>query len=157
MRRIPVGDPREYRCGWVDYEREQAGPGLPQKDWREEWGATMTTGLRARLVDALRKLDYETTGGDLSARSSTGPEQWADVLLSSLPDERWLKEPTPPALDFASHGRINRVELVDHRPARISPVEGTPHDRGRVYTAHEVENVVLSIQDDGRTLKVFLS
>lgn len=42
--------------------------------------------MRARLAAALREIDEETTGGDLSARSSTGPEDWADRLLS-LPAE----------------------------------------------------------------------
>jgi len=36
-RRVPDDDPRRYLAGWVDYEREQAGPGLPQVDWRTEW------------------------------------------------------------------------------------------------------------------------
>lgn len=60
-----------------------------------------------------------------------------------------LDEPIPPTLDFTSHGRINRVELIDHRPSSSKT--------GRVFTSMDVENVVLSIQDEGRTLKVFLS
>lgn len=61
----------------------------------------------------------------------------------------WLDEPCTPALDFTSHGRISRVELIDHRSSSSKP--------GRVFTTHDVEIVTLSIQDEGRTLKVFLS
>lgn len=61
----------------------------------------------------------------------------------------WLNEPCPQSVDFTSHGRINRVELIDHRTSSSKP--------GRVFTSMDVENVVLSIQDDGRTLKVFIS
>ncbi|SKM17210.1 Uncharacterised protein [Mycobacteroides abscessus subsp. massiliense] len=61
----------------------------------------------------------------------------------------WLDEPCPPHVDFTSHGQINRVELIDHRTSSGKP--------GRVFTAMDVETVVVSIQDEGRTLKVFLS
>lgn len=61
----------------------------------------------------------------------------------------WLDEPCPPTLDLTSHGRVNRVELIDHRSSSGKP--------GRVFTSMDVENLVLSIQDEGRTLKVFIS
>lgn len=38
--------------------------------------------LRARIAEALRKLDYETTGGDLASRSMMSFEHWADTVLS---------------------------------------------------------------------------
>ncbi|SLH92535.1 Uncharacterised protein [Mycobacteroides abscessus subsp. massiliense] len=59
----------------------------------------------------------------------------------------WLDE--PPRVDFTSHGQINRVELIDHRSSSDKP--------GRVFISMDVETVVVSIQDEGRTLKVFLS
>lgn len=61
----------------------------------------------------------------------------------------WLNEPCPPTVEFTTHGQINRVELIDHRSSSGKP--------GRVFSAMDAESVVLSIQDDGRTLKVFLS
>lgn len=61
----------------------------------------------------------------------------------------WLDEPCPPSTDFTSHGRINRVELIDHRSSSDKP--------GRVFTSMDVDNLTLSIQDEGRTLKVFIS
>lgn len=61
----------------------------------------------------------------------------------------WLNEPVTPSTDFTSHGRISRVELIDHRP--------TADSKGRVFTADDVEVVTLSLQDKGRTLKVFLA
>lgn len=66
----------------------------------------------------------------------------------------WLDEPCPPHVDFTSHGQINRVELIDHRTSSGKTSSGKP---GRVFTAMDVETVVVSIQDEGRTLKVFLS
>lgn len=36
--------------------------------------ATEMTDVRTQLAAALRKLDHDTTGGDLASRSSTGPE-----------------------------------------------------------------------------------
>lgn len=61
----------------------------------------------------------------------------------------WLDEPCTPTTDFTSHGRISRVELIDHRSSSGKP--------GRVFTAHDVDSLTISIQDEGRTLKVFLS
>lgn len=61
----------------------------------------------------------------------------------------WINETCPPTVDFTSHGQINRVELVDHRSSSGKP--------GRVFSAMDVEGLVLSIQDDGRTLKLFVS
>ena len=61
----------------------------------------------------------------------------------------WLNEPTPPTVDFTSYGRVNRVELIDHRASSGKP--------GRVFTSMDVETVMVSIQDEGRTLKVFVS
>ncbi|SHW93273.1 Uncharacterised protein [Mycobacteroides abscessus subsp. abscessus] len=61
----------------------------------------------------------------------------------------WLDEPSPPTVEFTSHGQINRVELIDHRVSSGKP--------GRVFTSMDVETVVVSMQDAGRTLKVFLS
>ncbi|AEJ94001.1 hypothetical protein THIBAULT_76 [Mycobacterium phage Thibault] len=60
----------------------------------------------------------------------------------------WLKEPVPPSENYASP-LITRVELVDHRSSAGKP--------GRVFSAFDVENVLVSVQDDGRTLKVFVS
>ncbi len=44
--------------------------------------------------------------------------------------------------DLIPYSRINRVEVI-----------GT---HGRVLVKHDVTNVQISIQDDGRTLKIFL-
>ncbi len=43
--------------------------------------------------------------------------------------------------------KVTRFEVVDHT---------TPNCKGRVYTAHNVK-VELSYQDDGQTLKVFVT
>ena len=45
---------------------------------------------------------------------------------------------------------VTRFELIDHRP----PFLAAP--RGRVFSTHNVK-VELSYQDDGRTLKVFVT
>lgn len=41
---------------------------------------------------------------------------------------------------------VNRVEVIDHRPTALM--------RGRAFTAHDAQRVVLSFQDDNKTLKV---
>ncbi len=41
---------------------------------------------------------------------------------------------------------VTRLEIVDHQG-----------QEGRVYTKRDCEKVELSIQDEGRTLKVFIS
>lgn len=49
--------------------------------------------------------------------------------------------------------KITRIEVIDHTPAK-------PDDdfRGRVYVKWEDNlKVELSVQDDGRTLKIFLN
>lgn len=61
----------------------------------------------------------------------------------------WLNEPCPPSTNFTSHKQINRVELIDHRASSGKP--------GRVFSSMDVETLVLSIQDGGKTLKVFIS
>lgn len=45
---------------------------------------------------------------------------------------------------------VTRVEVIDHRES--TPVE----DRGRVFSAWDVSDVLVSLQDDGRTLKIFV-
>ncbi len=44
--------------------------------------------------------------------------------------------------------KVTRVEIVDHR-------EGSK-TYGRAFAAKHVEKVLVSVQDDGRTLKVFV-
>lgn len=61
----------------------------------------------------------------------------------------WIDEPCPPTVDFTTHGQINRVELIDHRASSSKP--------GRVFTSTDVRVLTISIQDDGRTLKVFIA
>ena len=43
--------------------------------------------------------------------------------------------------------KVSRVEVINHQDKPI----------GRVYTKHDCENVELSLQDNGKTLKVFIS
>lgn len=45
------------------------------------------------------------------------------------------------------NAKVNRVEVIDH----------TPGSEGRVFTKMGVNRVEVSLQDDGKTLKVFLS
>jgi len=66
-----------------------------------------------------------------------------------MDDEIIDNEPIPPTVDFTSHGRITRVELIDHRRVAVT--------RGRAFTAMDVDSLTLSLQDDGRTLKLFIS
>jgi len=40
---------------------------------------------------------------------------------------------------------------------KITRVEVIERGKGREYTNYEVKNVILSLQDDGRTLKVFIN
>jgi hypothetical protein len=40
--------------------------------------------IEERIVAVLRRLDDETTGGDLASRSATSLEQWAAVLVKEL-------------------------------------------------------------------------
>ena len=42
-----------------------------------------------------------------------------------------------------NYPNVNRLEIID--------------DNGRVYINYDVSNVQVSLQDDGQTLKVFLS
>lgn len=55
----------------------------------------------------------------------------ADRFLSTLPDEG----------EKNSVEKVTRVEVIDHK--------------GRSYTNMNVKNVILSFQDDSRTLKIF--
>ena len=57
--------------------------------------------------------------------------------------------PGPTHVDLTGHGQVNRVELIDHRASSGKP--------GRVFGASDVDSFVLSIQDSGRTLKLFIS
>lgn len=68
----------------------------------------------------------------------------------------WLNEACSGHVDFTSHGQITRVEVVDHRPEE-KPSRVYPERRGRVFAVRDAETVVISIQDDGRTLKLFIS
>ena len=43
--------------------------------------------------------------------------------------------------------KITRIEVIDHQSEPII---------GRAYTKHNCEKVELSLQDDGRTLKIFI-
>ncbi|QPO16688.1 hypothetical protein SEA_KASHFLOW_80 [Mycobacterium phage KashFlow] len=61
----------------------------------------------------------------------------------------WLHEPCPPQVCNTIHDTINRVELIDHRESS--------DNRGLVFSAWDAKSVLVSVQDDGRTLKVFLS
>jgi hypothetical protein len=69
----------------------------------------------------------------------------------------WLDEPVTPPTNFTSQGRINRVELIDHRAAEKPASRVYPETRGKKFEVHDAETVTLSIQDEGRTLKVFVS
>ena len=44
--------------------------------------------------------------------------------------------------------KVTRVEVIDHQSIPIV---------GRAYTKYNCQNVSLSLQDDGRTLKIFIS
>lgn len=46
---------------------------------------------------------------------------------------------------------VTRIEVIDHR----LPIGETGVNSGRVYGAHAA-SVTLSVQDDGKTLKVFI-
>lgn len=43
--------------------------------------------------------------------------------------------------------KVTRVEVINHQDDPI----------GRVFTKHNCQKVELSLQDDGRTLKIFIS
>jgi len=47
---------------------------------------------------------------------------------------------------------LQDVVLFDNKVNRVEVVDNT----GRVYTKYNVENVYCQLQDDGKTLKVFL-
>lgn len=44
---------------------------------------------------------------------------------------------------------VTRVEVIDHRNNTSTP--------GRAFVAKEVSYVMVSMQDDGRTMKIFIS
>lgn len=44
--------------------------------------------------------------------------------------------------------KVTRVEVIDHQSDPMI---------GRAYTKYNCQNVELSLQDDGRTLKIFIS
>jgi hypothetical protein len=50
--------------------------------------------------------------------------------------------------------QVKRVEVIDHRPPHQSDAIDQP--RGRVLSLLDVNDVELSIQDDGLTLKIFV-
>lgn len=60
----------------------------------------------------------------------------------------WITDPCDATVDLVNH-RVTRVELIDHR--------SSASECGRVFQAHDVDITLISFQDDGRTLKVFIS
>lgn len=44
--------------------------------------------------------------------------------------------------------KVTRIEVIDHQNEPMI---------GRAYTKYNCQNVELSLQDDGRTLKIFIS
>lgn len=50
--------------------------------------------------------------------------------------------------EIINTSKITRVEIIDHQTETLP---------GRVYTKWDCEKVELSLQDDGRTLKIFIS
>ena len=44
--------------------------------------------------------------------------------------------------------KVTRIEVIDHQSEPVI---------GRVYTKYDCEKVELQLQDDGRTLKIFIS
>lgn len=46
--------------------------------------------------------------------------------------------------------KVSRVEIIDH-------TKSLEEGGGRVYAKHNIKNVGLDIQDQGRTLKIFLN
>ena len=44
--------------------------------------------------------------------------------------------------------KVTRLEVIDHQ---------SEHVIGRAYTKHNCQNVEAVLQDDGRTLKIFIS
>ncbi len=51
--------------------------------------------------------------------------------------------------------RVERLELLDI--TRLEVLDWTFRARGRVFTVRDIEHVELMIQDEGHTLKLFLS
>ena len=56
--------------------------------------------------------------------------------------ETWLDEPVPPSLPAGDFGAVTRFEVIDAS--------------GRIVTRYDV-SVDAQLQDDGRTLKIFLT
>jgi hypothetical protein len=80
--------------------------------------------IEERIAEVLRRLDNETTGGDLASRSSTSPEQWAAVLATELGlTQQWLTR------HESGGARIFDIEQ-----------EAREHFRGFVYRAPGVED-----------------
>lgn len=60
----------------------------------------------------------------------------------------WLTESCESTVDLVNQS-VTRVELIDHR--------SSASERGRVFQAHDVETALISFQDGGKTLKVFIT
>lgn len=98
-----------------------------------------------RIVDAMR---------EIRQRTSQPLKDCRDVVL----DYRDKHCPTIAArnhasvLNNANTSMISRVEVIDHR----TPYGETGVETGRVYSVRNC-HVELSVQDDGTTLKVFVT
>ncbi len=75
---------------------------------------------------------------DLEDKTTFNPEEIIDII-GNLIEENFNKVINLP--------KVTRLEVIDHQ---------TP-ETGRVYTKKDCEKVELSIQDFGKTLKVFIS
>lgn len=49
--------------------------------------------------------------------------------------------------------KSDNFTVFDHRVERVEVID----DTGRVYTQYDVSSVYAQVQDDGRTLKLFVS
>lgn len=54
-----------------------------------------------------------------------------------------------------SHAGATEFDPYTHKVTEITRFE-VIDESGRVYTNHNVESIVLSAQDDGKTLKIFI-
>jgi hypothetical protein len=74
---------------------------------------------------------------DLESKTIFNPEEIIDIISSVIEDN---------FNEVVILPKVTRLEIIDHQG-----------QEGRVYTKRNCEKVELSIQDEGRTLKIFIS
>lgn len=82
-------------------------------------------------------------------------------MTKLLTPQEWLKEKYPHIIAFTTPGVMHQYAEYYHaeksKTDKVTRVEVISAKHGRVYTNYNCGNVRIDMQDDNRTIKVFLT